>query len=164
MRIHEIGAAGNMVGRMIRRFCGKSLYSGQCLSRWRSLRLGIIIHYVCDFLCYAHTVGFDGNLMEHRAYEEEQGALTQSPRIKELCSFYGVESSHELIIMLGTVIREREPDSFSPSDDLDYALAVGTELAYAMLRICMGGSARTPLRYRMPVVGSYLMKRASSLI
>ncbi len=159
IRMHEIGSAGNMVGRMIHRFCRKSIYSGQNLSRWRSLRLGIIMHYVSDFLCYAHTVGFDGNLMDHRIYEQMQGALVEIPQIREICSFYGVEDSAELIALLVRFIRERETESFSPSNDIDYALTVGVELIYAMLRICMGGTARPPLRYRMPLVGPHLQRK-----
>jgi hypothetical protein len=159
MHMHKLNAAGNMVRRMIRRFCSKSIYSGQNLSRWRSLRLGIIMHYVSDFLCYVHTSEFAGSLMDHRAYEVEQGYLTHSPQMRVFCSFYGVENSNELYSMLRKVIFDRKPDSFSPTNDLDYALSVGTELSYAMLRICMGGTARPPLRYRVPYLGRHLLKR-----
>ena len=157
LHMHEIGAAGNMVGRMIRRFCRKSIYSGQNLSRWRSLRLGIIMHYVSDFLCYAHTAGYVGNLLDHREYENLQGKLNQIPQVRELCTFYGVENTAELFAKLGQVIGTRRKDSFSPEEDLDYALTVGTELAYAMLRISMGGAASPPLRYRIPYIGPRLL-------
>ena len=159
IHMHEIGAAGNMVARMIYRFCKKSLRSGQNLSWWRSLRLGIVMHYVCDFLCYVHTVRFDGSLLEHRAYEQQQGALSNSIKIKDICSFYGVDCPQEAVAKLVQVISKRQKDSFSPSKDLDYALTVGIELAFAMLRISMSASARPMLRHRMLFYGRCLIKR-----
>ncbi|MDD2361937.1 MAG: zinc dependent phospholipase C family protein [Oscillospiraceae bacterium] len=162
LRMHEIGDAGGMVGRMIRRFCNKSIYSGQNLSRWRSLRLGVIMHYLSDFLCYAHTVGFEGNLRQHCSYEQIQGELNRIPHVRDICSFYGVEYSADLFEELKQVIRERTKDSFSPDNDLDYALSIGTEIAYAMLRISMGVTARPPLRYRIPIIGPRLLSNVLS--
>lgn len=159
--LHEIQPAGKMVGRMIRRFCKKSIYSGQILSRWRSFRLGIVMHYICDFLCYVHSPAFEGSLMEHRAYEQEQGKLTQSPQMRDVISFYGAENADELFNMLIQTIRRRDSESFSPAGDLDFALSIGTELAYAMLRISMGSSAHPPLRYRLPIVGHRLLRSVS---
>ena len=37
--------------------------------------------------------------------------------------------------LLGRVLRERDPASYSPEDDLEYAAAVATELTCAILRI-----------------------------
>lgn len=161
LHMHEFASAGDMVKRMMRRFCGKRIYSGQNLSRWRSLRLGIIMHYISDFLCYVHTPEFQGTLMEHRTYEVEQGSLSHIPQMKTICSFYGVENADELFLMLKDVIQSRESDSYSQSNDLDYALSVGVELAYVMLRICMGGTARIPLRFRVPYIGRFLKKRVT---
>lgn len=157
--MHELSSAGNMVQRMIRRFCAKSLYSGQNLSWWRSMRLGMIMHYISDFSCYAHTAAFPGSLLDHRAYEESQNVPSRGPRALSVCSFYGAADSHELFSMLSQVMGERHPESYSPVNDMDYALAVGTELAYAMLRICMGASAHTPWRFRLPLIGRCLLRR-----
>lgn len=159
IHMHEIGAAGNMVARMIHRFCKKSLCSGQNLSWWRSLRLGIVMHYVCDFFCYVHTVGFGGSLLEHRAYEQQQGALKNSIKTRDICSFYGINSPHGAVAKLIQVISKRQEDSYSPAKDLDYALAVGIELAFAMLRISMNASARPMLRHRVLFYGRCLIKK-----
>jgi hypothetical protein len=37
-----------------------------------SYRLGVMCHYVCDFLCYPHTPGFEGGASEHIAHENAQ--------------------------------------------------------------------------------------------
>lgn len=135
--LHEQESAGLMVERMIRRFCRKGIDQRKTLSRWRSLRLGIIAHYICDFSCYVHTSAFEGTLREHRAYEAEQGRISAQQGKKALCDFYGADDSAQLIRLLKSALRHREPDSFSPANDLDYALSMGTELASSMLRLCM---------------------------
>ena len=33
---------------------------------------GVAAHYICDFLCYAHTTAYEGNLRDHMAYEKSQ--------------------------------------------------------------------------------------------
>jgi len=37
-----------------------------------SFYTGVISHYVCDFLCYAHTTAFIGSVREHYKYEKYQ--------------------------------------------------------------------------------------------
>lgn len=105
------------------------------LSRWNSLRLGILSHYICDFMCYVHTPAFKGSLKEHRAYEEEQSRYLDTQCARAVCSFYQAGSGEELTALLGRVLRERDPASYSPEDDLEYAAAVATELTCAILRI-----------------------------
>ena len=131
LHLHEMPSAAPLVGRMIRRFCGKSIYSGQSLSRWRSLRLGIVMHYVTDFQCFVHTPAFNGTLLEHRAYEVEQGQLSDEPIVRDLISFYGVESSGELFDKLCRAIETRDEDSFSPQNDIDAAYRHGRHGASA---------------------------------
>lgn len=158
LHMHELGSAGNMVGRMVRRFCARGVFGGQNLSRWRSLRLGIVMHYISDFSCYAHTAGFSGNLRVHRAYEQEQAGLP--PRMGHEVSFYGAESADDIVRLLSRALRERE--DYSPQRDVDYALTVGTEMAVAMLRVSMYPAVRPPLRFRLPVLGRYLLRRAAA--
>lgn len=150
--MHRADTAGNMVGRMVRRFCRKAVPAGGNLSRWRSLRLGIIMHYVCDFSCYVHTPAFAGTLKEHRAYEQRQGELDSTPQIRGLLSLYDAQDASEAYGRLLETLSSREKGSFTPADDLDYALTAGTELAAAMLRLCMEGSAPLPWRYRLPLL------------
>lgn len=149
--MHRVDAAGRMVGRMVRRFCRKGVPGGN-LSRWRSLRLGIIMHYVCDFSCYVHTPAYAGSLKEHRAYEQEQAALEGVPQVRGLLTLRPAEDAREAYALLLEALGGREPSSFTPADDLDYALAAGTELAAAMLRFCTDGDAPLPRRYRLPLL------------
>lgn len=160
LHMHEVRAAGNMVERMMNRFCKRSLSDRQNLSRWRSLRLGIVMHYVSDFSCYVHTPEFKGTLSEHRAYENKQCAFSGSEQMRDICSFYGAESADEAYRQMLQVVEGRERGSYSPSGDLDYALTVGTELAYAMLRICMDSAVRPPFRYRLPLIGRRFQRAA----
>ena len=155
--MHRVDAAGGMVGRMVRRFCRRALPPGGRLSRWRSLRLGIIIHYVCDFSCYVHTPAYAGSLKEHRAYEQAQAALppAEFPTVSqagERPDLHGARDAAEAYALLLKALDAREAGSFSPAEDLDYALAAGTELAAAMLRLCTEGSVPLPLRYRLPLL------------
>lgn len=135
--LHELQTAGPMVERMIRRFCRRGIGSSHTLSRWRSFRLGIISHYICDFSCFVHTAAFDGTLREHRAYEQTQGLLMGSQCFRGVCSFYGAEDAAELTRLLEWTLESRDVRTYSPADDLDYAASVSTEAAYTMLRICM---------------------------
>ncbi len=137
LHLHQRDSAGLMVERMIRRFCRKGIGRDKALSRWRSLRLGIIIHYLCDFSCYVHTSDFRGTLREHRAYEQEQGKVAGIGSLKNLVDFYGAGDSVELIRLMESALAGREPGSYSPAGDLDYALSLGTEAASSMLRLCM---------------------------
>lgn len=137
LHLHERESAGLMVQRMIRRFCRRGLDPRKALSRWRSLRLGIIAHYICDFSCYVHTSAFGGTLREHRAYEREQGRIAGEQGRKALCDFYAADDAAQLFRLLEAALKQREPGSYSPAEDLDYALAMGTEVASSMLRLCI---------------------------
>ena len=135
LHMHEITSAGKMVNRMIRRLCRWGIEDGQLLSRWNSLRLGILCHYICDFMCYVHTPAFEGTLRERRAYENEQSHCAGKPCTPSVCSFYSVETDEELVKQLTLALQARDPATFSPADDLDYAAAAATELTCAILRI-----------------------------
>ena len=135
LHLHEWESAGRML-----------------LSRWRSLRLGIISHYICDFSCYAHTASFAGTLRQHRSYEAVQGRLHPAPAQKSDCDFHAAASSSELIDMLDTMLRQREKASFSPAEDLHYAAAAGTQLACAMLRLCLNRPTKPAVWRRLPLL------------
>lgn len=160
LHMHEADSAGEMVERMIHRFCRRGISDSKVLSRWRSLRLGIISHYVCDFNCYVHTAAFDGTLREHRAYEQAQGCCPVGDGPHSLCSFYGVSDAGELTVLLDAFVRGREATSYSPERDLDYAASTATELAYTMLRLCLEQEVR-PWWRRLPVVRRRPLSHAS---
>jgi hypothetical protein len=146
---------------MIRRFCYHRVGDQKILSRWYSLRLGMISHYVCDFMCYVHTSDFDGGFREHRAYEQEQSAFMNAQCARAVCSFYEAKSSEELTEMLENVLLDRQKESYSPALDLEYAASVATELASSMLRICMEQDKSASWWYRLPVIRNRRVQHAS---
>jgi len=51
----------------------KRLYAIPKSSRLKySYYSGVAAHYICDFLCFAHTSAFEGSVREHLIYEKNQ--------------------------------------------------------------------------------------------
>ena len=51
----------------------KRVYKASHSNRWIfSYYSGVASHYICDFLCYAHTSVFSGSLRDHLTYEKNQ--------------------------------------------------------------------------------------------
>lgn len=149
---HEIDAAGGMVGRMIRRFCRWGIGSDAEISRWRSLRLGIIAHYLCDFSCYVHTAVFDGTLREHRAYENAQLATAcprPAGRLAGAVAF--ADDGDALMQALRACFAGRDPAGYSPSGDLEYAADIACGAICEMLRLCREKKASL-WWYHLPVI------------
>lgn len=47
----------------------EKLLSAEKFNAYSSIQLGIIVHYLCDFCCYAHRSGSIGNVGNHIKYE-----------------------------------------------------------------------------------------------
>ena len=141
LRLHEESVSGAVVARIVVRLCRWGVRDDRMLSRWYSLRLGVLAHYVSDFMCYAHSPAFAGNLREHRAYEAAQADAADTACFCSVCSFFGVEEGKELARRLRQAVQERPADSYAPVRDLEYAASLSTELVTAMLRICMARQA-----------------------
>lgn len=140
LRLHEQSSAGPLVRRRIVRFCRRPVEEkpeGTILSRRRSFRLGVIMHYICDFNCYVHTDRFDGDLKTHRAYEAAQAAYTGRQRPLQIAGLTGVQGGWELAGCLEQALRDRHDDSYSPAGDLDYAKAMGAAVCREMLRLTL---------------------------
>lgn len=160
VHMHELDSAGRMVGRMVRRLSLWGIQEDQMLSRWNSLRMGIVAHYICDFMCYVHTSAFQGTLKEHRAYEKKQSGCGDIPGIRPICSFLGAENGEELTRMLDQLLRDREPDSFSPEKDLEFAAAAATELTCAILRIRLSRREAAGWWNHLPIMRRRYLSRA----
>ena len=160
LHLHELDSAGRMVERMIRRYCRRGVDGRKVLSRWRSLRLGIISHYICDFTCFVHTASFKGSLREHRVYEAEQGHLSPRPVWKESCDFLWSGNWRCGVPAAAKDAPGTETDSYSPAGDLDYAAAAGTQTACAILRLCLNRPARPAAWKRLPFVRRRLIRAA----
>lgn len=160
--MHEPDSAGLMVERMIRRNCrwglGKKAAKKEMLSRWCSWRLGIICHYVCDFMCYVHTSHFEGNLREHRVYEAVQGMCAVGDEAPAQSrpyfdgSFYQAGSGKELSLLLRRALKERDADSYSPAADLSFGVEAAAELVISMLRISMSREETASWWNHLPLI------------
>ncbi len=162
LQLHEAASAGPMLGRMIVRRCRWGIRGDRTLSRFASLRLGIIAHYVCDFMCYVHTSRFTGTLKEHREYERVQGALEGSRELtRSLHAFHGARDGEELAALLSLALEERGADTFSPEEDLDYAASAAAELIVTMLRICMEREEAASWWNHLPLMRRRYLARVS---
>jgi len=57
----------------IRRIANKLLRSkGKCNSAYFSFRLGVVVHFICDYFCYTHSKSYKEGLMGHYRHEMKQ--------------------------------------------------------------------------------------------
>ena len=68
-RQHSYITCGTNLRKLLRRLFDGNVARSSILF---SFYTGIVSHYVCDFLCYAHTAAFAGSVSEHYKYEKNQ--------------------------------------------------------------------------------------------
>jgi len=68
-RQHSYITCGARLRKLLRRLFDGNVASSSILF---SFSTGVMSHYVCDFLCYAHTAAFKGSVFEHYKYEKHQ--------------------------------------------------------------------------------------------
>jgi len=68
-RQHSYITCGERMRKLLRRLFDSNVSSRSILF---SFYTGVLSHYVCDFLCYAHTSAFAGSVREHYEYEKNQ--------------------------------------------------------------------------------------------
>ena len=68
-RQHSYITCGARFRKLLRRLFDGDVSSSSILFSFYS---GVMSHYVCDFLCYAHTAAFAGSVREHYKYEKNQ--------------------------------------------------------------------------------------------
>ena len=59
-------------------------------------------HYICDFLCYAHTSVFEGGVREHLMYEKNQAVIEN-----EVLPFFKQDSMYYSLAELINTLNER---------------------------------------------------------
>jgi len=81
----------------------KRIYAASPSNRFAfSYYSGVAAHYICDFLCYAHTSVFSGSLRDHLTYEKHQLFCDA-----EVLPFYLQDSMHYSLTELIQVLEER---------------------------------------------------------
>ena len=68
-RQHSYTSCGARLRKLLKRLIDGNIARSSVLFSFYS---GVISHYVCDFLCFAHTTAFKGNVREHYCYEKKQ--------------------------------------------------------------------------------------------
>jgi len=84
-RMHtKVVSASYLSKQLIRVYSGANLPE----SAKFSYCLGVMSHYICDFLCYPHTTAFNGGTHEHYMHEKKQTVEADDllPLNKKKCS------------------------------------------------------------------------------
>lgn len=66
---HYRNKAAEFVNSEIRALMDYKLRKHSECSKEFSMRLGIVMHYLCDFFCHAHTSTYQGSPFQHYMYE-----------------------------------------------------------------------------------------------
>jgi len=139
LRLHSHSTCSKRLQKMIKRLHDSKR---KCNSRLFSYKLGVMAHYICDFLCHTHTAAFDGGFREHFNYERKQ-VVTPAyivPFNKERC----MKQSHcDLYAALEKCIakRERIVNSNSEMSGNDVHVAMNIAI-WAATAIYMRSSAK----------------------
>ena len=103
-RQHSYITCGARLRKLLRRLFDGNVANSSILF---SFYTGVISHYVCDFLCYAHTTAFMGSVREHYKYEKSQNVNAE-----EMLPFYKQKSMNysysELKLDFESCIARRE--------------------------------------------------------
>lgn len=130
-RRHQFNTSCHYLNKKIQSLC-KGALSPQ--SRLFSYRLGVVMHYVCDYFCYAHSSAFKGTLRDHIRYEKSQSRpediALQPQAYKPLFSPGDARISGEMLMSsLNSIVdtweqwlRDRIP---KPQTDIQQAIDVG---------------------------------------
>ncbi len=114
--------------------------STKCTRKF-SERLGVVIHYLADYFCYAHSTHFKGNMFSHLTYEMMLSAYWRlnpkktkagmAPDKVYLFTDYPALCSHIEKLHNGYMARK-------PSYDLDlaYTLRICTTLCLSVIASC----------------------------
>jgi len=132
LRLHSHSKCSKRLQKMIRRLHDSKR---KCSSRMFSYKLGVMAHYICDFLCHTHTAAFDGGFREHFKYERRQ--VVTPVNIIPFDKEQSIKHSHcELYNALEKCIAKREKIVSSNTDlssgDLYVAMNIATWAATAI--------------------------------
>ena len=103
-RQHSYTSCGARLRKLLRRLIDGNIARSSVLFSFYS---GVISHYVCDFLCFAHTTAFKGNVREHYCYEKNQVVRADDmlPFNRQRCMNF---SYSELLLGIEDCVDKRE--------------------------------------------------------
>jgi len=62
-----------------------------------SFHLGVLTHYICDYFCYPHSIGYDKGLIPHILYELRQRVPEKFYKIKLNIPAFTIEELDRLV-------------------------------------------------------------------
>lgn len=113
------------------------------LTRFHSVNIGMVCHFVSDYFCFAHTVHFKQTFLNHLAYEARQSfiPLSQLARVSEGSDAHSYPSAL-WTITLQQAVDQHTGQQPSMAQDLHEAIKNGTRVA-ALLAL-QAGIQRVP--------------------
>lgn len=151
---HYFDESGDYIAREISKLIYFSRYSysegneSKLFINYMSKKLGIIMHYLCDFVCYPHAyrMTFIENLRKHVKYEQDLALYARENKFLEE-SFRDVISCEDINFFensdiklekkvkayLIKVIEEYKDSNHSFDNDLDFALNLSTNISILVI-------------------------------
>lgn len=151
---HYFDESGDYISREISRLIYFSRYSysegneSKLFINYISKKLGIIMHYLCDFVCYPHAyrMTFFENLKKHVRYEQDLALYARENKFSEE-NFVEVISSKDINFFedsdiklekkiknyLIKVINEYKNSNHSFDNDLNFALNLSTNISILVI-------------------------------
>ena len=147
---HYFDESGDFIAREISKLIYFSRYSysegneSKLFINYMSKKLGIIMHYLCDFVCYPHAyrMTFIENLRKHVRYEQDLALYARENKFLEE-NFRNVISCEDINFFensdiklekkvkayLIKVIEEYKDSNHSFDNDLNFALNLSTNIS-----------------------------------
>ena len=154
MKRHYFDESGDFIAREISKLIYFSRYSysegneSKLFINYMSKKLGIIMHYLCDFVCYPHAyrMTFIENLRKHVKYEQDLALYARENKFLEE-SFRDVISCEDINFFensdiklekkvkayLINVIEEYKNSNHSFDNDLNFALNLSTNISILVI-------------------------------
>lgn len=151
---HYFDESGDYIAREISKLIYFSRYSysegneSKLFINYMSKKLGIIMHYLCDFVCYPHAyrMTFIENLKKHVKYEQDLALYARENKFLEE-SFRDVISCEDINFFensdiklekkvkayLIKVIEEYKDSNHSFDNDLNFALNLSTNISILVI-------------------------------
>ena len=151
---HYFDESGDFIAREISKLIYFSRYSysegneSKLFINYMSKKLGIIMHYLCDFVCYPHAyrMTFMENLRKHVRYEQDLALYARENKFSEE-NFRNVISCEDINFFensdiklekkvkayLIKVIEEYKDSNHSFDNDLNFALNLSTNISILVI-------------------------------
>lgn len=151
---HYFDESGDYIAREISKLIYFSRYSysegneSKLFINYMSKKLGIIMHYLCDFVCYPHAyrMTFIENLRKHVKYEQDLALYARENKFleenfRDVISCEDInffENSHiklekKVKAYLIKVIEEYKDSNHSFDNDLNFALNLSTNISILVI-------------------------------